>query len=481
MAASVDAGTTSGHVKWELASSVYALAVAAVLAHFLFGIPVQFSDSFGNMVNMQGVTFGHVLHNEFWQKAYLRPFLWAELKLVFDLAGDDYFFWFRGLHALQGLALVLMYVRLVRPRSAVDFACVPLGLAVLIGGHTFRGTVTEAFPINTYLTIVLCCFAAALLALSRYRPWNDLVAGALSVFAALTVESGLLVAVVFVGAALTGARGLSRVGIALQIALAAGYSYLRFVVLEVGAPSLLERSSGFGWTTLDPSQIQERFGANPLPFYLYNIATSAVSVLVSEPRAGVWRLTSAWVAGDPPRWMLVNVIASLLATSLIAGYAWRRRRSWLTRDFTHDDRLVLLFVAVLTANAAISYPYTKDVIMSPAGSFLAAAVFAAARDRLPRLPARKLAYGVWMAALVAGSVTWSLRYLGLHASLRNAGYEIRTEWAYAGEWRGRPSPDPLTPDARRLKERLRDDAVLRRPAPPPLVPVAPWTDVMEID
>src|SRR5690606_33491386 len=75
----------------------------------------------------------------------------------------------------------------------------------------------------------------------------------------------------------------------------------------------------------------------------------------------------------------VNVAASTGITFAIAVYSWRRRREWLARRFDRDDRLVLIFGMVLVANAVISYPYTKDVIMSPAGVFFAVAAFAALR------------------------------------------------------------------------------------------------------
>ena len=61
-------------------------------------------------------------------------------------------------------------------------------------------------------------------------------------------------------------------------------------------------------------------------------------------------------------------------------YAWIRRAAWMARTFSHADRLVILFVVVLAANAAISFGYTKDIIMSPAGLLQAAAVFVAVRD-----------------------------------------------------------------------------------------------------
>ena len=49
-----------------------------------------------------------------------------------------------------------------------------------------------------------------------------------------------------------------------------------------------------------------------------------------------------------------------------------------------DAQLIALFVMVLGANAVISYPYAKDVVMSPAGAFLAVLiVYALAAARQP--------------------------------------------------------------------------------------------------
>src|SRR6185312_13718640 len=127
----------------------------------------------------------------------------------FDASRGNYFEWFRGWHVGQIALLTLLYVRLVRPSTWSGAAAVPVGLAALIGMHTFAGTVREAFPINTFMTILICAFAAADLALGpasapdgqaprRGGLWRDAGAALIFVFPALTVESGLLIGVVFV-------------------------------------------------------------------------------------------------------------------------------------------------------------------------------------------------------------------------------------------------------------------------------------------
>ena len=145
------------------------------LALALLAIPIQVSDSFGNMLKLSTPWPAFAIQ-EFTQPSYLRPFLWMQLKAVHDLSGGHYYAWFRGFHVVQVVVLAGLYLHLVRPRSWRDAAAVPLGLAVLVGHHAFTGTVTEAFPINTFLTVVICCFAAAALALGRSAAGNCVLA-----------------------------------------------------------------------------------------------------------------------------------------------------------------------------------------------------------------------------------------------------------------------------------------------------------------
>jgi hypothetical protein len=449
-------------------SYAYALAVGLALGHFLLGLPIQLTDSFGNMLKLSR-SWSELLYGEFTQNAYLRPLLWANLKLVYDLSGGDYFTWFRGVHVIQVLVLVVLYVALVRPRTMLDAAVLPFGLAVLFGMHTFAGTIREAFPINTHMTIVILCLASAIVALAPYRWWNDVIAMLLFVTASLTVETGLLIWVIFVGAALVGARGVSRAGLAGLALLLVGYFYIRFALFDVGSPRLVERSSGFGFGVLDPDDLVARFGDNPMWFYLYNVVTSAMSVLLSEPTAGVFRVTAAVLQGDVDTAMILNLIATASVTAVISVFAWRRRHAWMSRQFNRDDQLVALFGMILIANAVISYPYTKDVIMSPAGAFFAVAAFVALRNLLPALPDR-LAPGtaaMAVAATLLVSSTWAVRVIGTHLNLRTGAYVERNEWVYA-ESSLADEGVVLTDSDKRLMQRLRNDAIFVHPPPPPL-------------
>jgi hypothetical protein len=222
------------------------------------------------------------------------------------------------------------------------------------------------------------------------------------------------------------------------------------------------------------------FGGNPLPFYAYNVASAALGVLFGEPRDGVWRVTRSVLEGgvDVPR--AIVAVSSTFATLLIAWSAWHRRRAWRARRFDRRDQLLLLFGAVLAANSAISFAYTKDVIMSPAGLFFAAALFAAACDLLDRLPrADRRTAALALSVLAVVSCTWAIRAVGIHAALARTGFQVREQWAYVDDWLARSGFHDMKPSERALLRHLRDDAVIRHPARPPID--ERWTRLFEID
>jgi hypothetical protein len=365
------------------------------------------------------------------------------------------------------ILVIVLFVRLAEPRSFADLAALPLGLAVLIGSHTFAWTVREAFPINTFLTIVVCCAAAANLSFARHRWWTDGLAAVLFACAVLTVESGVLVWVIFAFGYVIGLSGVSRRGVIVLTAMLAGYFLLR-LSLGVGVPDLVQREAGFGFARRSGQDLQVMFGTNPLPFYAYNVAASVLGVLFAEPRDGVWRLTRAAIEGTRDLPAMVNVVSSTLATGVLAWFAWSRRAAWRSRRLSRRDCIVLLFGAVLIANAAISYAYTKDVIMSPAGLFFAAAVVAATSELFD-----SLGRGRWRAAAAAWSIvailssTWAVRFVGVHAALAATAVNVREQWANVDDWVARQH-GPLDADGARLKRQLQHDAVVRFPARPPL-------------
>lgn len=428
------------------AAYIVAAIVAASFFYDLLRMPVQVSDS---LIEILDVQRSPSIYDTFVANAqgaaYLRPLRLAVIKGLFDVADGHYWLAYRGFHALLLVAAILLFVRALRVQTWIDCGAAVFALTVLTGMHTFRGTVREAYPVNHFLEIVVLCLVTLNLAQSRGGRWVDAAAVVSLVAASLILESGLLVWVVAGAAFYSGMRGISRNGFIAMSSLVGLYFWARFAYLDMGTPGLVERSSGYLLAMLEPIELQRRFSDNPLWFYQYNIGTSVLSVLFSEPQGGIFELVRTWLRGDVPPRLYVAVISSTLATGLIAVMFAGRLRRREAFALTDDDRLLIVFAAVLIANGAMSYAYTKDEIISVAGAFYALAAYAAARyvaTRVPRLQSRA-GRGAVCLMLAVMATLWAFRSAGVHHMLRVQAFKERNDWA--------------TPAARYLKEDTAED------------------------
>lgn len=443
-------------------SAAYALAClfAFALACDLLWMPIQVSDSLGEILDAQQsesatASFTDALGSE----AYLRPLRIAQIKALFDLA-DGQYYWlvYRGFHALLLTAAILLFTRALNVKTTTDFAAASMALVVLVGLHTFRGTVQEAFPINHFLEIVVLCLVVLNLAQSRGGIWADVGAALTLTVAALTLESGLLVWVVAAAAWAAGWRGISVRGLALMTLVLAAYGYGRFVYLATGVPSLSERSSGYLLEVLEREELERRFGSQPLWFYGYNVLASIGSVLFAEPRSGVFEAVNAWLNDRPLRREMLPVVISVVTSGALAWAAVRRlvRR----RPLDSGARLMIVFAAVLVGNAVMSFAYAKDDIMSVAGTFYALAAFGGMRDVMTAATRMRVVSAAACALLVAALATgWSFRAAGVHYVLRSQAIKHQIDWVeLPGRWR-RDQRWPTDPAEERLILQLHADAV----------------------
>ena len=459
---------------WGRCAWVAAAIMAAAVSLSLVRIPIQVTDSLLVMLQVQPEpSVVAVVRTFLGEDGFLRPLYPAQVKLLLDVSGGSYFFTYKAFHVALVVALFVLVTMAARVRTRADFLAFAFGLTVLTGLHTFIGNVWEAYPINHYLEIAVFCTAALVLGQSSGGWWIDLLASLLFIVAALTLESGLVVWVVFVFGRLVDLRGVSWRGVAAVTLLLAGYMYLRFVYLNNGTPTLVERSTGFGFGRLEPAEAIARFGESPYLFYLYNVVSSFLSVVLSEPRGGTWELTSQLQQGAITPGLVVNVVSALMATGLLVWFTATRWREWLARRFAHVDQLVLVALAAIGANAAVCFVYTKDEIMSTGGVFYALAAFAAASHLLAvhdNAPRRALAGTLLTVLLLLGSTAWAIRSAGLHYHLARMGFNIRSEWGRVDEWLQDQKIVLTTPEAKTLVEDLRVEAIERPMLNPVFLP-----------
>jgi hypothetical protein len=247
--------------------------------------------------------------------------------------------------------------------------------------------------------------------------------------------------------------------------------------LSSGVADAGERNTGFGFERLEPEQIRERFGNNLLPLYAYNVVTSMMSIVFSEPRAGIFGITRAFMRMRFEWRDLIHIFSSLCATGLIVGYVVHRVRSGVRWPVTLADRHVVIFAGVLVANAAVSFAYTKDEIITIAGAFYALPVHGAAVHFLRRFGERPRS---WRATTVvailflAGSTAWAIRAAGVHHVIRVHAFTQRNDWArIERRWR-RDGNWEQYKESEELIRRVRDQSISMRVVNPEFVPR--WMD-----
>lgn len=459
---------------WGLAAYLFAGLIVFGIAYFLVRIPFQVSDNVANMLAVRRLSLMELLTVNQGGGGYVRPFLWATINAVFEVANGHYFFAFKTFHVIEIAVLLWLVVRFTAVHSFADFVAVPMMLTVLVGFHTFRNLVVEAFPVNTYLTILVCLAAALNLSIARPRLLIDVLALLLFVFAVLTVESGVLIWVAFVAAYLAGSRGVSPRGLALTTLALGLYFAYRFTA-NVGVPAFAA-PSGFGFVVLQRQEQMARFGDNQWPFWLYNVASSVLTVLFAEPRRGMFDFLRQWQLDDVRGWSLISVGVTTATTLLIGWFIAGSLRRWLHGHVGPRDRAVVVFLGVLAANATISFAYCKDEIMSPAGLMYAVAVHPVITHLVVRNP--RLTGSAWRSSLAAlplcmMATLWSLRAIDLPYNIQLGGVRNRTDWARVDEWKRINEIDTKEPDSDLFIRRLEQEALAKH-VPNPILRFRWW-------
>jgi hypothetical protein len=456
-----------------------AVVLALSFSYDLLRKPIQIPDSLIDLLHMQK---SPSVSATFWgavdQRAYLRPLRIAQVKALFDLAqGQHYQMVFRGFHALLIVGVLLLFTRALRVASWTDFAAAVFALMVLTGMYTFRGTVREAFPINHFAEVLLFCLLAFNLAQSRGGWWVDVAAAASFMLASLTLESGLLVWVVAATAYAFGMRGVSARGLGAMTVLLAGYLAVRFLYLSTGAPGLDERTAGVWVTLYEPDELIRRFGDNPTWFYAYNVVASILTVLCADPERGVFWLARAWMENRVPPHLVLSVMLTTTTSAWIGWAVFVRLRRKATGWLREDDQFIAVFMALLLANAAMSYAYTKHEIVSVAGAFYAFAAFVAARYTVTAVrEAPGLVSRMALLLLVAGlSTLWAFRSVGVHHVIQVQAFKEQLQWARLDPARLDERDNyPSDAQAQALAAQLRRDALELRLANPSFLPA--WPD-----
>ena len=466
--------------RWQVSTWLFGAVMAAALSASVLAIPVQVTDSIVPLLQAERLpSVMEAMRGSVGNQGYFRPLRIGQIQALYILAGETHYTAvFKGFHVLLVVALLAGFVSVLRVQSATDFLVAVFAMTVLIGHQAFLGTVWEAYPINHFLEVGVFCVFALVLSRSSGGWWVDALAVLTLAAAALTLESGLLVWVVLVAAWLAGWRGVSGRAVGVASALLCAYVYVRFVYFTTGMPTLVERESGFWTARLSTDELVARFGANPWIFYAYNVLASFMGVLFAEPRAGVYSIPLQWQRdGALSPATLLTVSTSVATTAFVVWAAVSRVPGWFRARFDDTGRFLFVALAVIGANAAISYGYTKDEIMSPGGLFYALGAFAAVRQAVHSAGGRTTAswrQGLLAAALFAVAAGWVVRDVGTHYNMQRMVSLVRNEWVGVDKWLQNEDAAPVSDAQRRIVQVLRDEAIAKHGSRPFFFPL--WAE-----
>jgi hypothetical protein len=440
--------------------------LAAALAQSVYSVPIQVSDSLDPIViaaraPSTSALFQQALH---FSGDTLRPMRYVEARWLLDAAdgmGTTYTAMFRGVHAAMIAALILVFVSALRVETWLDFIAAAVPLTVLVGLHTTIGVMREAYPVNHYAEVALGALVVLALARGRPRWWGGVLAIGLMALNLLLIESAVLIWLAIVTCAVVGLPGISRRTALAATIVVMAYAAGRFE-LGIGSPKIGSHGSGFGARTYSASELAERFGSRPLPFLAYNVVGGFASLVLSEPRYGVYSTVAIAEGAELRPVLVVNLVSSLLVTALVG---WRVSRvRWLKPlEWSDDDRVMAVALTVIIVNSLMTSMYIKDEILSVAGVFYAVASYVAIRSLLERLvtaPPGRPAVAALAVLFVLASGLWTFRAAGTHFQLRQVAFTTRNEWvdvlspAHPADW-------PTDPHQLMLMRRLKEEALIR--------------------
>jgi hypothetical protein len=180
---------------------------------------------------------------------------------------------------------------------------------------------------------------------------------------------------------------------------------------------------------MEPSEAAARFGAFPYWMYAYSGMSTILNVLFSEPTRGLFFISRDVVYNQVETWEVVQIVSSVLMTSVIVWWGVRRVRADRAAGWSEESRTFAALIVALAACGVLSFNYSRDRLGGMALVFYAVAAYYALRALGERMSG-----AVGPRAVLIGTIlfilatTWQLRAVG------TVEYARRTAWRNQMEW-----------------------------------------------
>jgi len=350
-----------------------------------------------------------------------RPLMTVGVKLSYQLVGLRLWF-YKALVLLQFGAVLGLLVWLFRPIGVRRGVAAAIALSCVVGLHTTR-ILFVFLPLNAHSGALVLVLVAIALALDPRTRAFDWVFFPLTLVALLVLESSLLIAPLVMVLWWVKAPGVSLRGVGGMAAGVAVYAAIRLTLSTTGGSPSIYTGSGLGFSQLTPETLRNIFEHSRWLFWLYNVCASFLTVVASEPRAGVYAFVSSLLRGETPFWQWLHVGSSLLTTMLIgAGLTLHRPAS------DRDRQLLVSGLVLVVCGSALGALYTRDRIGLSAGVGYALLLYVALSALLERVPARGWRRGLVACSIGVVAAAWIVRSAETYFSLRDTAWDYHLEW-----------------------------------------------------
>jgi hypothetical protein len=363
------------------------------------------------------------IRNAFSRDVEYRPLFTLGVKAAYQIVGLRLWL-YQALVLLQFAAALALLIWLFRPLGVRRAIAACMALSCVVGLHSTR-ILFGFWPLNHHSGgLVLLLLAAALAIDPRTRP-RDWIYFPLTVAALMLLESGLIIAPLIAILWWVEAPGVGLRGVLSAAAGVAVYLVIRLGFGTVGDSLGIYTSSGLGFSDVNPETLRNIFEHAPWLFWSYNVVATFLTVLASEPRAGVYRFMESLLRGQTPLWQWIQVGSSLLTTALMAVALFVSKPT-----STRDRFLLVVGVTLIVFGSALGFLYTRDRIALSAGVGYAVLLYVMVARLLeddgrgrPEWQ-RRLAYG----AIAVIGVAWIVRGAETFFQLRDSAWDLHLEW-----------------------------------------------------
>ena len=433
-------------------------AIALVTAAFgvVFGrIPWPRIDLANAMQRAVDLSWADTIRAAFGSGVEYRPVMIIATKAAYSIGGLHLWF-YKTLVLIEFAAVLWMLLVLWQPAGWKRTAAAFVAIACVVGLHSSR-VLFLFLPLNGGTIAILLILLAILIVIEPAGRRVEWVLLPLTFASLMLLEFGILIVPLVAVGWWLRAPGVTWRGLAGAMGGVACYVVVRRLLgasVDLGSPE-----SGLGFDDVSPQQIKQIFAHAPWLFWLYNIASSLLTVILSEPRGGKFKFVSALLRGQAGEWQWLHVISSLVTSALVGAVFMVHQRL-----APRDRLLAIMGLVLLLAGSALGFLYTRDRIALPAGFGYAILVYVGLSALLEHnsASAQRAMFATALVMVLGACWVWRCA---------EAGFQLRDRaWSNYLEWTVRYQPDEgETP----LRRDLRFRVLSHRPPDPRHDPA--WT------